>query len=802
MLIFGWRASPSVKATGNFDCPVCASNQPCAHLENRTWFTLFFIPIFPVSAANLRVVCGGCNSEFDPTQVFAGTDHAAHPASPVAEIGTTMNPDTKTSPLPVVSLVFGLLSFPMILACFASLFSSVIAIITGHLALAGIKRSGLQQSGRSLALTGLLSGYAALGVTIVLLVGVFRVDWSPRDQSVGSPTFAATPADRLQLAESKVFSNQDGVIGKGNSEQAARIAKGFAKKLKRTSDESFTGGRKRIFELSDGHFLTYCELHDDSCALVVHVPSYKDYKGDVREVLSALAWTIAVVETAEFLDEGDRLAVAMRGTLLYGDILIGIHPGDSELKPAEKGAQQDLYAFFPAPGKTTLQPSAPAELKKNAIASVPETSIDSNGKTEAAEGSVTPMKPKGSGPDNLSSSVSAARDPSITDSVPRQEPTIESLPNDSMPRSPYVVDSTVSRQPGTMRGGLSVTPPGAMAEPKSQPDRAAKPKSKIDPPPKTRSPAEKSASKFRNRIPVELVRTIDAKGWTIYDLVFLNDNRWLAAGRIDNTVTIFDVKTGEPLSVTNRIEDLGGIHALARSADGKHLLLGGQAGLTGAMSIDSQGRLGEFRALYRQSRKASVVMSSPAFTFMLSGGADGTLAWQPFDGRSSSPRISQELSREVLAAHLPLQGDRALATDGRELLEFSLQSGRMIRKHQLASRSSLAAAISMDGRHVAVSQGREIFEYNTGDGTLTQSFQFDRMGTQWHVAYHPGRPWLFSGGRGVVTVWDRTSAEPIAKLDTGTILYIKTTALTSDAKHIAVVPSSAGQSIKIFRVGD
>jgi WD40 repeat protein len=142
-----------------------------------------------------------------------------------------------------------------------------------------------------------------------------------------------------------------------------------------------------------------------------------------------------------------------------------------------------------------------------------------------------------------------------------------------------------------------------------------------------------------------------------------------------------------------------------------------------------------------------------------------------------------------------------LATDGKELVQFSLKSARSLRTLPLASRLPFAAAISPDGTSVAVSLGREIIEFDTRDGTESQRYKPERTGTQWHIAFHPTQPWLLAGGRGVVTIWDRDSAEPIAVLDTDTIQYVKTTALTTDGQQIALVPSSSGQSIQIFRIG-
>lgn len=732
MLIFGWRTRSTVEAAGAFDCLFCGSSQPCMHSSRRTWFTLFFVPVIPISTVKETVVCRQCGTEFDLGQVAVRSGGNA-----------TIGAQKRAAPsLAIASFVFGLVSLPLIVACFSSFVTSVIAIICGHVAVAMIKRSESGNSGIKRARAGLTLGYIAFILTVALFIHVRNLEPSNALGRNGEKVASAepdenSPAGRLRFAESEVFSKQDKDAGRGNTSEAKAIAQEFANSIKVASEKAFTGGSKSgIFDFTNGEFLTYCELHAGSCLLLVHVPQYGDYKGESRDVLSKIAWLIAIAETDGVLSKGDSLAVAMRGQLLYGDILVGRYPGDGEeLVEPQKEKKESLLAFFPDAPQSTLDPSAIA---------------------------------------------------AVSDVVP------PSPDNDQLP---VAVDSRPSVQmPAAPPSDLVPAQPTAMQEPRV----ASLPAKSLQP--RTRQSPQRPANEFENRIDVRQVGLIEAKGWTINDMAFFGDGRWLVVGRIDQIVTVYDVASGAAISVSDRLDDLGVINAVARSANGNRVLLGGYGGLTGVMPIDGQGKLGDFEPLFDHGSSVEMVMPSPTYSFLLAGAKKGKLAWQPFDGRSAEPRVLQGFDREVLGGYLPIKGSQAFATDGRELLSFSLGSGEILKTIGLGLRSVNSATFSTDGQSVAVSSSREVVEFETETGSEIRRYPLEL--TSYHIVFHPTRPWLFVGGRGQVTVWDRTTGDQLAVLDCESIQHIKTTAFTSDGRKIAIVPSSAGQSIRVFEIGE
>lgn len=71
-------------------------------------------------------------------------------------------PARSTNTMAVVSLVFGILSWVMIPAI-----GAIVAIITGHMARAEIRRNQNQMDGDGMAVAGLVLGYLQLALLII-----------------------------------------------------------------------------------------------------------------------------------------------------------------------------------------------------------------------------------------------------------------------------------------------------------------------------------------------------------------------------------------------------------------------------------------------------------------------------------------------------------------------------------------------------------------------------------------------------------------------------------------------------------
>jgi Zn finger protein HypA/HybF involved in hydrogenase expression len=64
IIIYGWRGLTSNLSEGDFDCPHCQNHSSYRLRQVRRFFTLFWIPIFPISSAVRYVECDHCSSQF------------------------------------------------------------------------------------------------------------------------------------------------------------------------------------------------------------------------------------------------------------------------------------------------------------------------------------------------------------------------------------------------------------------------------------------------------------------------------------------------------------------------------------------------------------------------------------------------------------------------------------------------------------------------------------------------------------------------------------------------------------------
>jgi hypothetical protein len=65
MVIFGYRGRTSNVARGSFHCPFCGAVRGYTHQKFTRWFTLYFLPIFPLNDLGESLKCDGCGKQWD-----------------------------------------------------------------------------------------------------------------------------------------------------------------------------------------------------------------------------------------------------------------------------------------------------------------------------------------------------------------------------------------------------------------------------------------------------------------------------------------------------------------------------------------------------------------------------------------------------------------------------------------------------------------------------------------------------------------------------------------------------------------
>jgi len=64
MIIYGSRTMSSTRGQGDFFCPLCKMRRGYSHVSNTRWFTLYFIPVFPIYKQGEYVQCSSCGEGF------------------------------------------------------------------------------------------------------------------------------------------------------------------------------------------------------------------------------------------------------------------------------------------------------------------------------------------------------------------------------------------------------------------------------------------------------------------------------------------------------------------------------------------------------------------------------------------------------------------------------------------------------------------------------------------------------------------------------------------------------------------
>ena len=280
----------------------------------------------------------------------------------------------------VVSFIFALVSPVVLCVCGFSLVTSCIAIFTGHVALARIKNSMGSLAGRGLALFGVIVGYLMLGISVAFLgffFAVFQNDSGHSQMAImDDPAAMTNAAWRLDDAETNVLTDTAG-MATGNSDDALELAMDYSNVMKKMRDVMTTQSADRYSALTESNFVTCCELHEDRCAFIVHVPDYDNFDDEAKDRLATIAWSVALGTVDGTLQTGDELAVGLRGTDVYGAVLIGtVPPAEEEEAEFEQRERDALLPFFlrplPDPMRTSIPPQSTDETFDAAASVVPD----------------------------------------------------------------------------------------------------------------------------------------------------------------------------------------------------------------------------------------------------------------------------------------------------------------------------------------------------------------------------------------------------------------------------------------------
>ena len=767
MFIFGWGTRQRVVDTGRFQCPVCKTETPARQLRDRRWMTFFFIPVIPLSSSQNFLRCDRCQTTI-PREMLAGQNAAAGKA--------------EMSQLAIVGMVLGILACLTICIFFFSIPLAITAIILGHVGLSQIRKNKPQMEGGWQAITALATGYSALllSITIFCLAVMLPRLVPPNDprwarnkadsgQEDGPFSISASTSAAFSSAESEIASKQGKPAGRGNSPEAIKLATEYAERIKELSDEAFTSNGRPLLQLSGGEYLTFCELHEDRCLFLVHVPSYRKFTDDAKKTLAELAWAVAQVEVAGKMPANSKLGVGLRGVLQYGDIMLGTCPASSEDKYTtyRSGKESDLLAFFERESQQSNASTPMANSEKSAPGQLDPETVQPEKATPNSEQATQRNENMLAGP--------------TTAEKPADNPQAIERPNASNNQAMATADP-FSAAPSALP---PTAPPSSMAN--SNSDRERRPsKVKID---------------FENQVPVRLTTTIANPLWAFKSLAFSPDGKWLAAGKADEVMCIFDARSGEEVHKLEKLTDLGQVTALAYSANGDYLAAGGDRGQVMCWKVGTDGSLTANQLQHRFESAVEGLITSPKHPFFMGANRKGTIAWQSMGPNKSQPRLLQEFPRNVFALWLPLSGTDAMATDGMKLLTFSLREGEITASKDLGVKDSRCAAFSPSGKRLVIAGFDNWHFIDLENSNRRRTLKAPRGDMIHSLLFHKNEHWIATGMRGKIALLDFDKGEIIAYADPDANTYQDSLAFSNDGQYLAACSENAQAPIKIFQLG-
>lgn len=213
---------------------------------------------------------------------------------------------------------------PVVLCtCLPALVTSFLAIVFGHLGLVNVKRSGGALTGRGNAITGLAMGYGFLVATLLAMPAFFAQLEAFRNAQSDAPNSSTDFHSAMDNAELLIQTDNNGVAH-GNNVRANELAQSFSTMMATSREIAFEREGENRLSLTGDRFVVYCQLNEDSCCFLVHVPEYRRYDDDAKELLSNIAWATAQNVVDEDLRRGDEIGVGLKGAFLYGSVLEGV----------------------------------------------------------------------------------------------------------------------------------------------------------------------------------------------------------------------------------------------------------------------------------------------------------------------------------------------------------------------------------------------------------------------------------------------------------------------------------------------
>jgi len=293
------------------------------------------------------------------------------------------------------------------------------------------------------------------------------------------------------------------------------------------------------------------------------------------------------------------------------------------------------------------------------------------------------------------------------------------------------------------------------------------------------------------------VRRFGDLGWGVESMAFSPEGKFLAVGKMDRAVLVYDVDKSERVSSHTKLDQLGQIKCCTFTPDGDKLLTGGSEGRIQIWSVTADGRLAQGKAFVGHTGEVNTISVSADGKTAVSGGRGKTARiWDIEDAREL---FSVEgFEDNVCASFINRRGTQALACDDETLALIDMTSGEVLQTMKLGRGASQSVAISPNGAWVTVSDSYALRVWDIRSGKQLPKLQDDQI--PWTAVFSQNGEYVLAGGRGKVTVWEVATQRRLHEFDTAGSYYVQTIAYSPDQRHFAAIPGSAGQDVQVFRL--
>jgi hypothetical protein len=244
---------------------------------------------------------------------------------------------------------------------------------------------------------------------VVALAGSVLLPQAPMPKHSSAPVVNVPGENNFHEANLAITSGRNGVA-QGNSKNALRLANDFSKSMKLLREAGVEKSKKgeHAISLTKGEFVTYCHLTTKTCAFLVHVPELRNFSSDAKKFIADAAWHSAMAAVLKMPNPPERLAVGIRGVLLYDAFLIGevvtaAEDAEEGIEKRLRGSDKEaLYPFFAVTtrkkegtaGKNAADSGSAPSPATPPSAAAPKTGPASEAPTPAEKAPAAAMEPK------------------------------------------------------------------------------------------------------------------------------------------------------------------------------------------------------------------------------------------------------------------------------------------------------------------------------------------------------------------------------------------------------------------------